>query len=51
MWNKLEEEQKNAETEFNKLASYQRAIQSERQAAGVAKLPHVIDFVKKYNGN
>ena len=34
IWSKLEEEQKNAETEFNKLASYQRAIQSERQAAG-----------------
>ena len=46
IWAKLEEEQKNAETEFNKLASYQRAIQSERQAAGVAKLRHVIDFVK-----
>ena len=46
IWSKLEEAQKNAETEFNKLASYQRAIQSERQAAGVAKLHHVIDFVK-----
>ena len=46
IWNRLEEEQQNAETEFNKLASYQRAIQSERQAAGVAKLPFVIDFVK-----
>ena len=46
IWTKLEEEQKNAETEFNKLASYQRAIQSERQAAGVAKLHHVTDFVK-----
>ena len=46
IWSKLEQEQKSAETEFNKFASYQRAIQSERQAAGVAKLPHVIDFVK-----
>jgi SNF2 family DNA or RNA helicase len=46
IWNKLEEEQRNAETEFSKVASYQRAIQSERQAAGVAKLHHVIDFVK-----
>ena len=46
IWNKLEEEQKSAGTEFSKHASYQRAIQSERQAAGVAKLPHVIDFVK-----
>ena len=46
IWSKLEEEQKSAETEFSKVASYQRAIQSERQAAGVAKLHHVIDFVK-----
>ena len=46
IWGKLEEEQRNADTEFNKLASYQRAIQSERQAAGVAKLHHVVDFVK-----
>ena len=46
IWKKLEEEQKLAETEFDKSASYQRAIQSERQAAGVAKLPHVINFVK-----
>jgi SNF2 family DNA or RNA helicase len=46
IWKKLEVEQKEAETEFDKSASYQRAIQSERQAAGVAKLPHVINFVK-----
>ncbi len=46
IWNKLEEEQKIAKTEFLKHASYQRAIQSERQAAGVAKLPSVIEFVK-----
>jgi len=46
IWKKLEEEQKKAETAFDKSASYQRAIQSERQAAGVAKLPHVINFVK-----
>ena len=46
IWGKLEEEQKFAKTEFNKSASYQRAIQSERQAAGMAKLPHVIEFVK-----
>lgn len=46
IWKKLEEEQKDAETEFSKSASYQRAIQSERQIAGVAKLPHVIHFVK-----
>jgi SNF2 family DNA or RNA helicase len=46
IWNKLEAEQKEAETEFDKSASFQRAIQSERQAAGVAKLPHVINFVK-----
>ena len=46
IWKKLEEEQKVAETEFSKSASYNRAIQSERQIAGVAKLPHVINFVK-----
>ena len=46
IWKKLEAEQKQAETEFDKSASYHRAIQSERQAAGVAKLPHVINFVK-----
>ncbi len=46
IWKKLEEEQKDAENEFSKSASYQRAIQSERQIAGVAKLPHVINFVK-----
>ena len=42
----MKRNEKSAETEFSKFASYQRAIQSERQAAGVAKLPHVIDFVK-----
>jgi SNF2 family DNA or RNA helicase len=46
IWTKLKEEQKEAETEFDKSASFHRAIQSERQAAGVAKLPHVINFVK-----
>jgi SNF2 family DNA or RNA helicase len=46
IWAKLEGEQKDAETAFDKSASYQRAIQSERQIAGIAKLPHVINFVK-----
>ena len=46
IWKKLEAEQKDAETAFDKSASFHRAIQSERQAAGVAKLPHVINFVK-----
>ena len=46
IWKKLEEEQKEAETGFDKSASFQRAIQSERQAAGVAKIPHIINFVK-----
>lgn len=46
IWTRLEEEQKVAESEFDKSASYRRAIRSERQAAGVAKLPHVINFVK-----
>lgn len=45
IWKKLEEEQKDAESAFDKSASYQRAIQSERQVAGIAKLPHVINFV------
>ena len=46
IWKRLEDEQKEAQTEFSKSASYHRAIQSERQIAGVAKLPHVINFVK-----
>jgi SNF2 family DNA or RNA helicase len=46
IWKKVETEQKDAETEFSKSASYHRAIQSERQIAGIAKLPHVINFVK-----
>ena len=46
IWKKLEAEQKDAKTEFSKSASYHRAIQSERQIAGLAKLPHVINFVK-----
>lgn len=46
IWKKLEEEQKRATTTFDKVSSYKRAIQSERQAAGIAKLPYVIDFVK-----
>ena len=46
IWKKLEEEQKVAESGFDKSASFQRAIQSERQAAGVAKIPHIINFVK-----
>jgi len=45
IWKKLEEEQKDTDSAFVKSASYQRAIQSERQAAGIAKLPHVINFV------
>ncbi|RMW38478.1 MAG: DEAD/DEAH box helicase [Nitrosopumilus sp.] len=46
IWKRLEEEQKAADSEFSKSASYHRAIQSERQIAGLAKLPHVINFVK-----
>jgi len=46
IWKKLESEQKEAQTEFSKSASYHRAIQSERQIAGVSILPHVINFVK-----
>ncbi|MFY9300856.1 MAG: SNF2-related protein [Candidatus Nitrosotenuis sp.] len=46
IWKKLEEERKEAQTAFDASSAYQRAIQSERQAAGAAKLPHVINFVK-----
>ena len=46
IWKRLEEEQKKAETALDRSASYQRAIKSERQVAGIAKLPHVINFVK-----
>ncbi len=46
IWERLEKEQKNATSAFDKFSSYKRAIQSERQAAGVAKVPHVIEFVK-----
>ncbi|TLX84023.1 MAG: ATP-dependent helicase, partial [Thaumarchaeota archaeon] len=46
IWRRLEEEQKIAITPFDKFSSYKRAIQSERQAAGIAKVPHVIEFVK-----
>ncbi len=46
IWKKLEDEQKEAESVFDKSASFRRAIQSERQAAGAAKIPHVINFVK-----
>lgn len=46
IWKKLEDERKEAQTAFDASSAYQRAIQSERQAAGAAKLPHVINFVK-----
>lgn len=46
IWKNLEIEQKKAKTAFDKSASYNRAIQRERYAAGIAKLPHVINFVK-----
>jgi SNF2 family DNA or RNA helicase len=46
IWDRLQREQKEASSAFDKSASYQRAIQSERQVAGAAKLSHVINFVK-----
>ena len=46
IWAKLTAEQKVAKDEFERSASYQRAIKSERQVAGIAKLSHVINFVK-----
>ncbi len=46
IWKNLEHDQKKAASAFDRSASYQRAIRSERLAAGIAKLPHVINFVK-----
>ena len=46
IWAKLTAEQNVAKDEFERSASYQRAIKSERQVAGIAKLSHVINFVK-----
>lgn len=46
IWRQLEDERRRAGAKFSKATSYQRAIQSERQVAGIAKLPHVINFVK-----
>ena len=46
IWARLTKEQKTAKDEFERSASYQRAIKSERQIAGIAKLPYVINFVK-----
>jgi superfamily II DNA or RNA helicase len=46
IWKKLEDDRKAAQNAFDASTAYQRAIQSERQVAGVAKLPHVINFVK-----
>ena len=46
IWQKLEDDRKIAQTAFDASSAYQRAIQSERQVAGIAKLPHVINFVK-----
>ncbi len=47
IWKKLEEEQKYAETAFDKSSSYQRAIESERQVAGMSKLKHIVEFVNE----
>ena len=46
IWKRLKEEQKVASSEFTRSAAYNRAIRSERQVAGMAKIPHVINFVK-----
>ena len=46
IWKRMVEEQQDARTEFFRSASYQRAIRSERVAAGMAKMPHVIGFVR-----
>ena len=47
IWKKLEEEQKYAQTAFDKSSSYQRAIESERQVAGMSKLKHIVEFVNE----
>lgn len=46
IWQRLEDERRSADGRISRSASYQRAIQGERQVAGIAKLPHVINFVK-----
>ena len=46
IWHKLEDAQAKSKTTLEKYSSYQRAIQSERQVAGLAKMPHVINFVR-----
>ena len=46
IWKKMENEQRLAKTEFVRSASYRRAIQGERVAAGMAKVPHVTNFVR-----
>lgn len=45
IWRDLQQEQRNAKSSFDRLASYQRAIRKERQVAAAAKIPHIIDFV------
>ena len=46
IWKKMESEQKEASTQFRRSASYRRAIQSERVAAGMSKIPTVTNFVR-----
>ena len=46
IWRRLEEEQRAGGEDYDKSASYQRAIAGERKAAAIAKMPHVIKFVR-----
>ena len=46
IWQRMEEEQRDANNDLDRSISYRRAIRSERQVAGIAKLPHVTNFVK-----
>ena len=46
IWRRFEEEQRAGGADFDKSASYQRAIAGERKAAAIAKMPHVIKFVR-----
>ncbi len=46
IWDKLEAERQAARTAQDRSLSLRRAVQSERQAAGAAKIPHAVNFVK-----
>ena len=47
IWKKMEEAQRNAKTSFEKTTAYEKAIGEERISAGIAKLPHVVSFIRQ----